>query len=87
MACMNLFRAGVCAQGLLQLLAPDFADKCVERFVDVVPQCCRGLEKWAAKLVGQVLALLGGDAALGFQVHLIGDQHQWDVLGKAHPGY
>lgn len=84
MARMDLLRAGVRAQRFLHLLAPNLADQRVERLVDVVTQCGRCLEEGTAELVGQVLALLGGHAALRLQVHLVGDQYQRNVLRETH---
>jgi len=83
---MDLLRIGVRAQSLLHLLAPNLTYQGVERLVDVMTQCSRGLEEGAAKLVGQILALLGGHTALRLQVHLVGDQYQGNVLGETDTG-
>lgn len=84
MAGMNLLGAGVGAQGFLHLLASYLAHQRVECFIDVMTQCSRCLEEGATELIGQILALLGGDTSLRFQIHLIGYQHQRYVLGETN---
>lgn len=72
---VNLFRIRVRAQGLVHFLASNLADQRVECLVDVMTQCSRCLKKWAAELVGEIPALLGGHASLRLQVHLVGNQN------------
>lgn len=81
---MYLLGVVVRAECLLQLLAAYLAHQRIERLVDVVTQGRRCLEEGAAKLIGQIFALLGGDASLRFQIHLVGYQHQRYVLRQAY---
>lgn len=62
------------ALGLFFLVLPEAADGVEEGPLDVGAVLGRGLDEAHAQLLGQGLALLGGDGAVGGQVALVGDQ-------------